>query len=55
MQEAVGIVFENRRVELRETCGAGVDETVVSTATLSDLQEQQDAESQLLLSLVDKV
>lgn len=54
LQEAVGIVFENKRLELRGS-QVTVDESVVSAAILSDLQEEQDAESQLLLSLVHKV
>ena len=54
LQEAVGIVFENKRSELREGHVA-IDESVVMTAILGEVQEHQDAESQLLLSLVDKV
>ena len=54
LQEAAGIVFENKRLELRRS-HVGVDESAVSAAILSDLQEEQDAESQLLLSLVHKV
>ena len=55
LQEAVGIVFENRRAEMRELKGMAVDELDVAVDMLCELQEKQDSESQLLLSLAEKV
>ena len=55
LQEAVALAFETRRAEMRELKGVSVDDLGVAAGILCELQEHQDAESQLLRGLVDKV
>jgi hypothetical protein len=55
LQEAIGLVFENRRNEMKELTGNSVDDIKVAAAILSELQEYQDVESRLVTSLPNKV
>lgn len=55
LQEAVGLVFENRRHEMKELGGTTVDDIQIATAILSELQESQDIQSRLISSLPNKV
>ena len=55
LQEAAGLVVEDRRADMRVCRGASPDDLEVATDIMADLQHQQEVESQMLLALHSKV
>ena len=55
LQEAAGLVFEDRRADLRVSRGTSPDDVQVAADILADLQHTHEIESQMLLSLHSKV
>ena len=55
LQEAAGLVFEDRRSDLRQSRGSAPDDMQVAADIMADLQHAQEIESQMLLGLHSKV
>lgn len=55
LQEAAGLVVEDRRADMRAIRGASPDDVEVAADIMADLQHQQEVESHMLLSLHIKV
>ena len=55
LQEAAGLVFEDRRADMRVSRGTTPDDLEVSADIMADLQHTQEIESQMLLALHSKV
>ena len=55
LQEAAGLVVEDRRADMRAIRGTSPDDLEVAADIMADLQHQQEVESQMLLSLHSKV
>ena len=55
LQEAAGLVFEDRRADMRVSRGTIPDDVEVTADIMADLQHAQDVESQMLLALHSKV
>lgn len=55
LQEAAGLVVEDRRADMRVCRGTSPDDLEVAAEIMADLQHQQEVESQMLLSLHSKV
>ncbi|PFX16028.1 hypothetical protein AWC38_SpisGene19720 [Stylophora pistillata] len=54
LQEAAGLVIEDRRADLRVYRGTSPDDQEVAADIMADLQHHQEAESQMLLTLHGK-
>ena len=55
LQEAAGLVFEDRRSDMRQSRGSAPDDMEVAADIMADLQHTQEIESQMLLGLHSKV
>ena len=55
LQEAAGLVFEDRRSDMRQSRGSAPDDMEVAADIMADLQHAQEIESQMLLGLHSKV
>ena len=55
LQEAAGLVFEDRRSDMRQSRGSAPDDMQVAADIMADLQHAQEIESQMLLGLHSKV
>lgn len=55
LQEAAGLVFEDRRADMRASKGTSPADMEVAADIMADLQHTQDIESQILLGLHSKV
>ena len=55
LQEAAGLVFEDRRSDMRVSQGTAPDDMEVAADIMADLQHTQEVESQMLLGLHSKV
>lgn len=55
LQEAAGLVVEDRRADMRAIRGTSPDDLEVAADIMADLQHQQEVESHMLLSLHSKV
>ena len=55
LQEAAGLVIEDRRTDLRVCRGTSPDDQEVAADIMADLQHYQEVESQMLLTLHSKV
>lgn len=55
LQEAAGLVVEDRRADLRVCRGTAPNDLEVAADIMADLQHQQEVESQMLLALHSKV
>lgn len=54
LQEAAGLVFEDRRSDMRQSRGSAPDDMQVAADIMADLQHAQEIESQMLLGLHSK-
>ena len=55
LQEAAGLVFEDRRADMRVSKGTSSTDMEVAADIMADLQHKQDIESQMVLGLHSKV
>ena len=55
LQEAAGLVFEDRRLDQRAARGTSLEDLQVAADIMADLQHHQDVESHMLSTLHSKV